>query len=77
MYLSYTVNGVKIVIRYLAADMEEDDDDFKRALLPWALGNPWRKEYREFLKDRDALWRTLDYRAVVSCTTCHEGSFRI
>ncbi|XP_062503577.1 speedy protein A-like isoform X2 [Corticium candelabrum] len=60
------------VAMYLAVEMEEDDDNIKRDLLPWALGRPWSIQYRDFLDERYALWRTIHYRAAVSCTTCHE-----
>lgn len=75
--ISYTYFSNLITARYLAVEMEEDDDNIKRDLLPWALGRPWSIQYRDFLDERYALWRTIHYRAAVSCTTCHEVSLLI
>ena len=60
--------------RYLANDMEEDDEDVKYDIFPWALGEKWRSRYVYFFKKREKLWELIDYRAVVSKKCCEEVS---
>ncbi|XP_066928530.1 speedy protein A-like isoform X1 [Clytia hemisphaerica] len=58
---------------YIAHEIEEDDEELKMEIYPWALGSElWRSKLKEFLYKRNVFLQRMKFRAVVSRTTCDE-----
>jgi speedy protein len=55
---------------YLAHDQEEDEDQAKWELLPWALGSDWQSSCRSWIAEKDLLWRRMSYRSLVTRLQC-------
>ncbi|XP_047132620.1 speedy protein A isoform X1 [Hydra vulgaris] len=60
------------VALYLAHDVEEDNEDLKLEIYPWALGLHWKRRHLHFISQRDALLKRMKFRAIVSKLTCDE-----
>jgi speedy protein len=58
--------------RFLAHDIEEDDEDMKSELYIWALGFQWEQHYQEMLTSRDVLWKVIGHRGIVSRACCEK-----
>ncbi|KAM3174157.1 hypothetical protein ACTXT7_011098 [Hymenolepis weldensis] len=60
------------VDQYLAHDIEEDDEDLKYEIFPWALGTNWRNKISSFLQKKEHLWARMNYRSIVGAKCCDD-----
>jgi len=57
---------------YLAHDIEEECDDYKWEILPWALGKEWASVLKHFIRKKNAMWSKMRFYGVVSRVLCHQ-----
>lgn len=57
---------------YLAHDMEEECDDYKWEILPWALGKDWAISLKHFIRKKNEMWCKMRNYAIVSKALCHQ-----
>ena len=57
---------------YLAHEMEEEMDENRWEILPWALGRFWQNDFRKFVHGKNDLWQKMEFRGIVSCKACHQ-----
>uniref|UniRef100_G1Q833 Speedy/RINGO cell cycle regulator family member C n=1 Tax=Myotis lucifugus TaxID=59463 RepID=G1Q833_MYOLU len=67
----YTCSNLFLAL-YLANDMEEDLEEAKCRIFPWALGEDWHNQVADFLRQRDKLWARMGFRALVSRQRCEK-----
>ncbi|XP_054581382.1 speedy protein C [Eptesicus fuscus] len=67
----YTCSNLFLAL-YLANDMEEDLEEAKCMIFPWALGEGWHNQVADFLRQRDKLWARMGFRALVSRRHCEK-----
>eukprot|EP00794_Sanderia_malayensis_P020392 gene20392-22403_t len=57
---------------FLAHDMEEDDEELKHEIFPWALGSKWKSKFPSLISRRDNILKKMKFRCAVSNLTCVE-----
>jgi len=57
---------------YLAHDQEEDEEELKWELLAWAMGDVWKRDIKAFLVSKDAIWKRMEFRSLVSRKQCEQ-----
>lgn len=66
------VNPVFVPTRHLAHDMEEDEEESKFEIYPWALGRNWQCKLVVFIQCRDRLLQRMNYETLVSKQCCEQ-----
>uniref|UniRef100_A0A8C5QWC9 Speedy protein n=1 Tax=Leptobrachium leishanense TaxID=445787 RepID=A0A8C5QWC9_9ANUR len=59
-------------VALLLATLLEEEDDFYGAMFPWALGENYHQRVRYILRMKNALFKRMDYRALVSRSQCEQ-----
>ena len=67
----YTVRNLWLAL-YLAHDAEEDEEPRKWEMLPWALGANWHQQLKSWEADKQAFWRRIKYRVLVTKEQCKQ-----
>ena len=67
----YTVRNLWVAL-YLAHDAEEDEEPRKWEMFPWALGDDWQHQLRSWEEDKQAFWRRIKYRVLVTKEQCKQ-----
>lgn len=57
---------------YLAHEMEEENDENRWEILPWALGRRWQGKIVNFIHGKNEFWQKLDFRGIVPCRACDQ-----
>lgn len=57
---------------YLAHDIEEECDDYKWEILPWALGKDWAAVLKCFIKKKNEMWSKMRHYGMVSRVLCNQ-----
>ncbi|XP_069806929.1 speedy protein 1-A-like [Dendropsophus ebraccatus] len=55
---------------FLANQFEEEEEDFRAEIYPWALGHRWTKKTSRLHDDRNLLLLRMDFKAWVDRSTC-------
>ena len=58
------------IFRYLANQIEEEDDSTRKYILCGALGLSWRLKMSSFMSKKNKLFERLHYRGIVSKECC-------
>ena len=67
----YTVKNLWLAL-YLAHDAEEDEEPRKWEMLPWALGDNWQHRLKSWEAEKQAFWRRIAYRVLVTKEQCKQ-----
>ena len=70
-HTEYTRDNFFIAL-YLAHEIEEEREEDRWNLLPWALGKTWRGKVHHFVKAKNYLWQRMDFKAIVSAKACKQ-----
>ncbi|XP_063293476.1 speedy protein 1-A-like [Pelobates fuscus] len=54
------------------ANMVEEDEPFQREIYPWVLGQAWFVLLPEFERLRNLFWERMNYRGLVTRSTCEQ-----
>lgn len=55
---------------YLAHDIQEEEEELRWEILPWALGKDWPSKIHDFAQGKLELWRKMDFRGIVANRSC-------
>ena len=67
----FTVRNLWLAL-FLAHDAEEDEEPRKWEMLPWALGAGWQHHLKSWEVEKQAFWRRINYRVLVSKEQCKQ-----
>ena len=67
----FTVRNLWLAL-FLAHDAEEDEEPRKWEMLPWALGADWQHHLKSWEVEKQAFWRRINYRVLVSKEQCKQ-----
>ena len=67
----FTVRNLWLAL-FLAHDAEEDEEPRKWEMLPWALGADWQHHLKSWEVEKQAFWRRINHRVLVSKEQCKQ-----